>query len=589
MNMDFIKIDKEKCVGCGACLKVCPATEANVVQKAIDGELLIDVKQDKCIGCGKCINVCKRNARKSVDDIDEFMQSLKGKRKIALLVSSEFKFSFNGNWKGVLDWFKKQGITQIYDGAFGAEIHAWATAKAIKNSDMSIAISSSCSAVTNLLLQDAAKVSRLVPVYGPDACMLLYIKRYLNNNTEIAVLSPCLAEKQELSEIGAKYFITCDSLAKYLKQQNIVINPEPTQTASYNFMEKQGWFGSLMAMTGGFACNLDYMQPENPSIVITASGDEVNTILDDYFKLPDFKKLGVFDLNMCGGCTQSACAAHTISEFEAKRFYRGLSLESADMREITGGRFGKGRHKDELYEYFEENLKSTDFRRKYAINKSAWKIPKKAELEGIYKEMCLKPDEYALDCGLCGYSTCEMMATAIHNKQNVCDNCIMYARRKGTDDIESTKPDFDFEEITGSTFKLYADVEEIKTSIREIKAKSGISKDMAVAIDKLLTNMLNTCQMPTFELSMMESVCDALDKLKRVVAALTTAMTAANANAEIVDEAVMNITEETQHLSKMLAVVAGISPEEMGERVEKARTTLNIVGTEDSENPVAEV
>lgn len=385
--MDFIKVNKEKCVGCGACVKACPIPDASIVQKAIDGDVFVDVKSDRCIGCGKCIDVCKRGARTAVDDMQELMENLKKGKKFALVVSPEFKFSFNGNWKGVLDWFKKQGISYIYDGSYGAEIHAWASAKVIKNSDMTMAISSNCAAVNNMIMQDPSRIAKLLPVYGPDACMILYVKKYLSSTVDIVVLSPCLAEKREVSEVGAKYFITCKSLLNYLKEKNIVINPEATQTASYNFTEKQGWFGGLMAMTGGFARNLDYMQPESPSVVISESGDNIYEMLDSYFRLPDFKKQGVLDINMCGGCTNSSCAARTISDFEAKRFYRGLSLESADMREVTGGRFGKGKYKDDLYDYFENNLKSTDFRRKMSINKTAWAIPKNSDLDTIYKSM----------------------------------------------------------------------------------------------------------------------------------------------------------------------------------------------------------
>ncbi|KAF5088673.1 NADP-reducing hydrogenase subunit HndC [anaerobic digester metagenome] len=47
-------IDKEKCVGCGACKKNCPVA-------AITGEkkLVHEINQDLCIKCGKCFAVCK--------------------------------------------------------------------------------------------------------------------------------------------------------------------------------------------------------------------------------------------------------------------------------------------------------------------------------------------------------------------------------------------------------------------------------------------------------------------------------------------------------------------------------------------------
>ncbi len=45
-------IDKDACIGCGACMAVCPM---GAVSEA-GGAYLIDAT--KCIGCGACANLC---------------------------------------------------------------------------------------------------------------------------------------------------------------------------------------------------------------------------------------------------------------------------------------------------------------------------------------------------------------------------------------------------------------------------------------------------------------------------------------------------------------------------------------------------
>ena len=49
-------VDKEKCIGCQACVQVCPV---GAIQMK-DGKAEIDM--DKCIRCGKCHDICPQNA-----------------------------------------------------------------------------------------------------------------------------------------------------------------------------------------------------------------------------------------------------------------------------------------------------------------------------------------------------------------------------------------------------------------------------------------------------------------------------------------------------------------------------------------------
>lgn len=49
-------VDQEKCVGCGACIKIC-AHDAPVITA---GKATIDT--EKCVGCGRCIGACPKDA-----------------------------------------------------------------------------------------------------------------------------------------------------------------------------------------------------------------------------------------------------------------------------------------------------------------------------------------------------------------------------------------------------------------------------------------------------------------------------------------------------------------------------------------------
>jgi ferredoxin len=50
-----VKIDKEKCTGCGACVEICPVDAIKVDDIAI-------VDEKECIDCGTCVEECPVDA-----------------------------------------------------------------------------------------------------------------------------------------------------------------------------------------------------------------------------------------------------------------------------------------------------------------------------------------------------------------------------------------------------------------------------------------------------------------------------------------------------------------------------------------------
>lgn len=50
-----VKIDKEKCTGCGICEDICPTDAITVNETA-------SVDEEKCVDCGTCVDECPNEA-----------------------------------------------------------------------------------------------------------------------------------------------------------------------------------------------------------------------------------------------------------------------------------------------------------------------------------------------------------------------------------------------------------------------------------------------------------------------------------------------------------------------------------------------
>ena len=108
--MSIIGLKKEKCVGCNACVRACPAGDANIAHIDDEGILRIEIDDSKCIKCGACITACSHNARYFQDDIDQFLSDLKDGQEIAVIAAPSIKIAFEGNWRHALQWLQNQGV-----------------------------------------------------------------------------------------------------------------------------------------------------------------------------------------------------------------------------------------------------------------------------------------------------------------------------------------------------------------------------------------------------------------------------------------------------------------------------------------------
>ena len=483
---EIITVNSEKCVGCNACIRSCPAPEANITKMLDDGRFVTTVNSERCIACGECVRSCLHGARDYIDDTAEVMDAINKKERLIILATPSIKTVFPQKWKNILNWFRKQGC-MVFDVSFGADICTWAHIRAIQNGVVENIITQPCAAIVKYIeTYQPSILKNLSPIQSPILCTAIYIKRYIRLTNRIAVLSPCVAKKNEFTEtMFVDFNVTFQKMMEYFNENDIRILIDNNDDLAYNFDGEQGQMGAIYPKPGGLRDNLLLHDPDI-DIVNSEGVHKVYPELDMYAKLTESNKPKVFDVLSCEfGCNVGAGASSQRSLFEIMQTMNNVEKEASGRRKIKGGFFRAS--EDKILKRFDEELMLEDFVRKYRQFEPSYE-PTLEELEPVFHSIGKYTEaDKNFNCHACGYSSCKAMATAIYRGINVPENCILHAKsvlRSQQSSIIKQNEKID---------KLSADVEDIARSINEITEATNATDNRKNDVHDLLNNVIEFC------------------------------------------------------------------------------------------------
>lgn len=425
--MSIIKVDKDKCVGCNACVRACPVEDANIAGYDEGGQLRIIIDDEKCIRCGACIRACSHKSRSYEDDFDRFIADLHSGREIAMIAAPSLKVAFDHNWRQALQWLRNEGIKNIYDVSFGADICTWAHLRYMEKHPGAKIISQPCAAVVNYVLRHRQElVSHLSPIHSPMLCLAIYIKKVLGYSGKIAALSPCIAKIDEFRDTGLiDYNVTMEHLRNYFNQEGVELSKVKIYS-EFEFDGRQGLEGAIYPMPGGLMRNLHIHEP-GISVITSEGSNRLYRELDEYLKEEKEFMPDVFDVLNC----ENGCNGGPAIGVEYQRFFTNNVMHDVEkythnkrMKETKKTRKG---NVDRQLDEFDRQLVLEDYIREYKLPVIKKKEVSEREIEKVFESMDKKTyTDRNFDCHACGYESCHAMARAIAAGINEKENCHQY-------------------------------------------------------------------------------------------------------------------------------------------------------------------
>ncbi len=407
MKQGTISIEQENCLFCLRCLKNCPV-------KAVDYyDDHIGIRDNQCITCGTCYDVCPSGAVSFRNEIQEARQIIKNNPIIVASLSpawvSEFKeiSSFR-----MIEALKLLGFTHVSETTLGMNKIADETVEYLKRTE-GLSIYSFCPVVNKYIQKCYPHLSdSLIPLVSPLEAHARMIQQWYGENVRIISISNCIADKDIAAETKGliSAAITFNELKLWMQQEGI--DPKlMQQVPSYHFEPFAARTDTLYVSDEGiFNERLRELCKEKGLQIFRYSGeDEIKKVLSSLEK-PLLRSVPLFlELYACsGGCLQGSGA-----------------IEKKDL-------IGK---KMALRQYDIENKTHPIYELPYVLtskvfypseSKSSFSVE---EYRKMFEKFLMNPDAELLNCGDCGYDTCQDFVRAVIEKKAHDNMCTWYRQK----------------------------------------------------------------------------------------------------------------------------------------------------------------
>jgi diguanylate cyclase (GGDEF)-like protein len=419
--LNFV-IDAELCVGCLACVRVCPT---DAVAVAVDEPLLLQIDDEACIRCGQCLPACPHDAIKVNGEIGRALAIASQGDGVLILSPESVAHFYPATPEQVINGCYAAGFRSVTRGVIGDELVAAEYLKLWEEEPWGTLIRSTDPVVVETVRHRFPElIPYLAPVTIPAVAEARYLRAQYGPGLKIAYAGIC--PPVNTTELDAA--ITFSDLDQIFRIRGVNLLTQPT------FFERV---------------------PEERRRHLSAAGGLPLALLEEArYSSRRFRKLRGLD------ALKAVARAVAVDRLDLG-FVDILATEGSLDHPLSGPR-------EELF-WRRELLASTEPpRSRYPVVDSAVVAsvgatfafkgravgPKLEAVQVVLDQIGLGPNGRPWDCGACGYATCQQFAEAAALGRASLRQCLPYQERRAEEAQRAAAVD----SLTGlSTYRILRD------------------------------------------------------------------------------------------------------------------------------------
>lgn len=409
----------ENCVGCLACVRVCPSQAI-----AVEGEV-VRIVDESCIRAGACVPACPHDAIDAVGDLLEAV-ALAERGDAAMVLSVEAEVYFHPHApEQVVNACHEAGFPIVHRGVIGDELVAEEYRRLMAVGRSRTMIRSTCPVVVEKIRHDyPGLVPYLAPVKTPLAAEAEYLRAIHGRTLPIVYVGVCVAEGS--GSVDA--VLTFQELAEFFRRRGVSVGGQARYFSRIPAVRQRH-----VSTPGGLPLPILDLEPQTSPRFRKVRGIGALEVIARAV-LVDKVDLGFVDLLPCEGCLDHPLLGPREELYRRRR----IAQEHEPPRSAVP-----------VIDPAVPVVVSTRFEGVHDGRELA-----AGEVASVIEQIGFAPTGVHWDCGACGYPTCERFARAFLRGRATYRQCPPYQERRATDARREAAVD----ELTGlATYRVLRD------------------------------------------------------------------------------------------------------------------------------------